>query len=266
MRENTVKRALERGGAAFGTMIFEFNSTGIARAAAAARAEFCIFDMEHSGWSTETIRMLVSTARGSDLIPLVRVPATQYHLISRPLDVGAMGIMMPMVETEEQARTLVRSAKYTPLGGRGAGFGLAHDDYRGGAPREKMERANANTLLIAQIETVQGLENCERIAAVEGIDILWIGHFDLTNSMGIPGQFTHPDYLAAVKRVVAACNQRGKAAGFMCADVEGGRAMLEQGFRILAYWGDVWIFQDGLRRGIEGLRAAASGQGTAATP
>src|SRR5947209_4815100 len=101
MRTNQVKRTLQRGGIAIGTMVFEFRTPGIARIAAAAGAEFVIFDMEHTGWSDETIGMLVATARGSDLVPMARVPATQYHLLSRPLDVGAMGLMLPMVESEE---------------------------------------------------------------------------------------------------------------------------------------------------------------------
>jgi 2-dehydro-3-deoxyglucarate aldolase/4-hydroxy-2-oxoheptanedioate aldolase len=255
MRANAVKRRLSEGGVALGTMVFEFNSTGIAHAAAAAGAEFVIFDMEHSGWSTDTVRMLFATANGAGLVPMVRVPATQYHLIARPLDTGAMGIMVPNVETEEQARTVVRSAKYPPLGARGAGFGLAHDDYQGADPLATMQRANAELLLIAQIESVRGVENVEHIAAVDGIDVLWIGHFDLTNSMGIPTQFTHPDYLRAVERVIAACRQHGKAAGFMAADVEGARQALARGFRILAYWGDVWIYQEGLRRGLDAIRA-----------
>jgi 2-dehydro-3-deoxyglucarate aldolase/4-hydroxy-2-oxoheptanedioate aldolase len=261
VKDNAVKRALASGGVALGSMVFEFSSTGIARAAAAAGAEFLIFDMEHTGWSTDTIRMLVSTARGADLVPIVRVPATQYHLIARPLDVGAMGIMVPNVETEEQARLIVRSARYTPEGARGAGFTLAHDDYRPGDVFAKMRRANENVLLIAQIESVTGLENLDRIAAVPGLDVLWIGHFDLTNSMGIPAQFTHPDYLAAVDRVIAACTRNGKAAGFMVADVEGARAALRQGFRALAYWGDVWLYQSALRQGLDAVRAIVAESG-----
>ena len=255
MRENAVKRTLAQAGVALGTMVFEFDSTGIARAAAAAGAEFVIFDTEHTGWSTDTVRTLVATARGAELVPMVRVPATQYHLIARPLDVGAMGIMVPNVETVEQARTIVRSARYPPAGARGAGFGLAHDDYRGGDALATMRRANEELLLIAQIESVRGLESVEQIAALDGIDVLWIGHFDLTNSMGIPTQFTHPDYLRAVERVVAACVRYGKAAGIMAADVEAAKQALAQGFRILAYWGDVWIYQEGLRRGLDGIRA-----------
>src|SRR5690348_17458426 len=101
-------------------MVFEFRTPGIGRIAAAAGAEFAIFDLEHTGWSDETIGMLIATSRAADLVPMVRVPATQYHLLSRPLDLGAMGLMVPMVETAEQARSIVQFAKYPPMGRRGA--------------------------------------------------------------------------------------------------------------------------------------------------
>lgn len=112
MRANTVKRTLKQGGVSIGTMFFEFNTTGIARIAANAGADFALFDTEHTGWDADTLRMLMATARAADIVPMVRVPATQYHLIARPLDLGAMGIMIPMVESQEQARLFVRSAKY----------------------------------------------------------------------------------------------------------------------------------------------------------
>ena len=256
MRENGVKRTLAAGGVALGTMVFEFDTTGVARIAAAAGAEFVVFDMEHSGWSIETTRTLMATSRAADIVPLVRVPAIQYHLMSGPLDMGAMGLMVPMVEGEEQARLIVRSAKYPPEGARGAAFGVAHDDYTAGDVAEKMLRINRELLLIAQIETVPGLERVDRIAAVEGIDVLWIGHFDLTASMGIPGQFTHPDYLRALERIVDAAERHGKAAGFMAPGPDDGRALLAQGFRCLAYWGDLWIYGQALKQGLDALRSA----------
>lgn len=255
MRDNAVKRALRGGGVAFGTFVFEFATTGIARLAAGAGAEFVVFDLEHTGWSLETLRLLVATVPNA-LVPVVRVPATEYHFIARALDVGAMGVMVPMVETAEQARRIVQAAKYPPGGRRGAAFGVAHDDYAGGDIHATMASANAEGLLIAQIETAEGLRNVEEIAAVEGIDVLWVGHFDLTNSMGIPARFDHPDFLRALRDVVAAAEARGKAAGMLCADVAGGRALREQGFRALAYGGDLWLYQQALRQGLQGLKAA----------
>ncbi len=255
MRVNTVKRALADGGVAIGTMVFEFSTPGIGRIAAQAGAEFVVYDMEHTGWSIETIRMVMATTRAADTVPLVRVPATAFHLISRPLDVGAMGLMVPMVESEEQARTIVRSAKYPPEGARGAAFAIAHDDYEGGDIVAKMRSANDEQLLIAQIETVAGVEQADRIAEVDGIDVLWIGHFDLTASLSIPGQFDHPDYLRSVDQVLEACHRNGKSPGIMAADVETSRSMLRQGFRALAYSGDLWIYGQALKHGIDAVRA-----------
>src|SRR5690349_18293617 len=110
MRTNTVKEKLARGECAYGTMVFEFNTTGIGRIVGEAGAEFVVYDMEHTGWSIETIRMLIATTQASDVLPMVGVPVGQEHLLSRPLDVGAMGLVIPMVENEAQARTIVRSA------------------------------------------------------------------------------------------------------------------------------------------------------------
>lgn len=258
MRVNRVKQTLRDGGTSLGTMVFEFNSTGVGRIIAEAGAEFVIYDMEHTGWSIETIRTLIATSRAADLVPMVRVPATQYHLLSRPLDVGAMGLMVPMVETAEQAQLIVASAKYFPDGARGAAFTVAHDDYQGGDVAAKMASANQEQLLIAQIETSRGVEQAEAIAATPGIDVLWIGHFDLTTSLGIPAQFTHPDYLRAVERVLDACCNQGKVPGMMASSVENARALRDQGFRILAYWGDLWIFGEALKQSLAAVRAPAS--------
>jgi 2-dehydro-3-deoxyglucarate aldolase/4-hydroxy-2-oxoheptanedioate aldolase len=254
MRENRVKRTLAEGGTSLGTMVFEFDTPGIGRIAAEAGAEFVVYDMEHTGWTTETIRRLMATTRASEIVPMVRVPATQYHFIAQVLDAGALGVMVPMVETAEQAEDIVRFAKYPPVGRRGAAFTVAHDDYTGGDVTAKIESANREVLLLPQIETVLGLENVDAIAAIEGIDVLWIGHFDLTASMGIPAQFDHPDFHAAVDKVVEACRRHGKVAGIMAGDVQTGRTWLERGFRALAYWGDLWIYCAALRQGLAALR------------
>jgi 2-keto-3-deoxy-L-rhamnonate aldolase RhmA len=258
MRQNSLKRRLRAGEVCVGTIIFEFNTSGIARIASAAGADFLFYDQEHTGWTTDVLRMLFATARAVDTVPLVRVPATQYHLISQALDLGAMGIIAPMVDTVEQAQALVQSAKYPPLGRRGAAFGVSHDDYVGGDVLAKMTSANEETMLVTLIETVTGLENVEKIAAVPGIDVVWLGHFDLTASMGIPAQFTNPRYIAAVERIAAAAAASRKPAGFMASSVEEATFMLKKGYRCVAYWGDLWIYGQALKSGIDGTRKAAA--------
>ena len=127
--------------------------------------------------------------------------------------------------------------------------------YSSGDIVAKIDTANRHTLVIAQIETVAGVRNVNEIAQLDGIDVLWIGHFDLSNSLGIPGQFTHPQFQDAVGQVLAACRQHGKAPGFMAGDVPGGTALLDQGFRMIAYGGDLWLYQAALRDGVAALQA-----------
>lgn len=259
MRENNVKRKLKNGETAIGTMVFEFNTTGIGRIAREAGAEFAIFDMEHTGWHTETIRMLMATSSAHGLVPIVRVPTTEYDFFARVLDMGAMGVMIPMVGTEEEAQFIAQSTKYPPTGKRGAAFSIAHDDYQGGDIIAKMKSANEEALIIAQIETAEGLENVDKIAAVEGIDVLWIGQFDLTNALGIPGEFDHPKFEDAIQRVSAAAEKHNKFAGFMALNLDDARRMHASGFRCIAYGGDLWVYQQALKQGIDEVRTIVGG-------
>ena len=255
MRTNPVKRTLREGGVAVGTMMFEFATTGIGRIAAEAGSQFAVFDMEHSAWSMETIRMLMATSRAADLVPMVRVPALQYHFIARVLDAGAMGVVVPMVADASQARTIVESSKYPPSGRRGLAFGIAHDDYRIGDLAEGMRRANDEVMILAQIETPGAVEQADAIAAVEGIDALWIGQYDLTASMGIPGRFDETPFRQATDRVVEACRRHGKIAVLGSGNPETLRRGPEAGYRMLVYLADIWIYQQALRQGLETARS-----------
>ena len=233
---------------------FEFFTPGLMAVLTEARAEFVLLDTEHSGVGIETIKMQIAASRGLGIVPMVRVPGCHYHLIAPVLDAGAMGIMVPMVETAAQAKQIASWCRYRPDEVRGVAFGMPHD-YRGGDVVRKLREANERTLVIALIETAAGIANAEAIMAVDGIDIGWLGHFDLTNSMGIPGQFDHPDFLAAVDRLVAACRVHGKPAGVLAGSVEAAEAWRARGFRVFAYGTDISLLQESLRGGLARLRA-----------
>jgi 2-dehydro-3-deoxyglucarate aldolase/4-hydroxy-2-oxoheptanedioate aldolase len=158
------------------------------------------------------------------------------------------------VESVAQAELLVAATRYPPAGIRGAAFGVAHDDYEGGSVAAKIAAANQRVLVIALIETAAGVANVDAIAAVPGIDVLWLGHFDLTNSLGIPGQFEHPAYLDSVCRILDAAARHGNAVGVMAADDDWARRYLGMGFRAIAYGLDHQIFQASLARGISFMR------------
>lgn len=255
MRENNVRAKVMKGGVSFGQMAFEFFTPGLSRIMANAGAEFVILDTEHSGVGIETVKSQVAYARGTGVAPMARVPGTHYHLIAPMLDAGVHGIMVPMVETAEQAARIAAWCRYRPQGVRGLAFGMPHDDYRGGDHVSAMKEENERTLVIALVETAAGIENVEAIMATPGIDVGWLGHYDLTNALGIDGQFDHPRYKAAVKKLVKACARYGKPAGFLCGDVKTGRRYLDWGFRMLCYGTDTAVFQNALKAGIDGLKA-----------
>ena len=257
MRDNPVKQALQAGRHVFGAMVFEFFSPGLPQLCRNAGAEFILYDMEHTGLSFETLKVQCALCRGLNLVPMARVPRGEYHFLARALDVGALGVMVPMVGTREEAERIVACTRYPPHGRRGAAFGFAHDDYEGGEVAAKISALHERTLVIAQIETSEGLANVEAIAAVPGVDALWIGHFDLTNFLGIPGEFKHPKYLAAVDRVLSACAGSGKTPAFLATDETWARDYAAKGFRLMAYGIDQSLYQEALRHGLDILRGAA---------
>jgi 2-dehydro-3-deoxyglucarate aldolase/4-hydroxy-2-oxoheptanedioate aldolase len=241
-----VKRRLAAGESVLGSMVFEFFTPGIARICANAGAEFVMYCMEHTGAGFETLKPQFALCRALGVAPLVRVPATEYHFVARALDVGALGVMVPLVDSREQAERIVSFTRYPPQGRRGAAFGFAHDGYESGDVVAKMQAIHERTLVICMIETRAGLENVEAIAAVEGVDVLWLGHFDLTNFLGIPGEFSHPQYRDAVKRIAAAAKKHGKAAGYMAASEALGREYLAHGYRMIATGTDQALLQDSI--------------------
>jgi len=253
MRVNTVKQRLQAGEVVVGTMVFEFSTTGIGRLVAAAGAEYVIYDMEHTGWGSDTTRTLLATTPES-VAGIVRVPTNLPYLVNQQLDLGAVGVMVPMVETAEMAQTLSASAHYPPDGRRGAAFGIAHDDYVGGDIPNKVASANENVLTIAQIETSGGVENAEAIAAVDGIDVLFLGHFDLSNFLGIPGSFDDERFTESVDRIVMAANEHGKALACLALTVDEAKKWIDRGFRMITFGGDLWVYQRALAEGIRAIK------------
>ena len=253
MRDNPVRRRLDAGEVVLGTMVTEFATPAVARLTAAAGAEFTLFDLEHTGYGIDRMRTVLAAARASDTVPFLRVPDAAYDLIARGLDLGALGVMVPAVESADEARLVAASARFPPIGRRGFGL-LMRDEWEPGGVPATIEKANAETLVLAQIETALGLDAVEEIAAVQGIDILWIGHFDLTASLGIPGDFESTRYSDAVDRVLAAGAAAGKPVGMVCGSPEEGAALVERGFRILAYSLDIVLYQDAVEAGLDALR------------
>jgi 2-dehydro-3-deoxyglucarate aldolase/4-hydroxy-2-oxoheptanedioate aldolase len=254
MRTNPVKQKLAAGGTALGTMVFEFSSPGLPALLSAAGAEFALYDMEHSGFTMADMRRQFSYCRGIGLVPIVRPPSKTYAAVSQLLDIGAMGLMFQMVESREEAEELVRWTRYPPRGIRGAMFGGAHDDYNTSNVADTMRAADERTFILAMIETRKGAENMEEILAVKDIDGGHLGQFDLSLSLGIPGQFERPEIQSTIDRLTDTCQRLGKTAACMAPTIETAKDWQQRGFRMISYSADSALLQQSLRSGIQALR------------
>ena len=251
MKNNKTKAKLKNGEIAVGHFILEFDTPGIGQMAANSGCDFLIFDMEHSSLTQEAIRRAILSAKAADVTAVVRVPYAEYFLMSRALDAGAEGLMIPRVESRDQVLKIIDSTKYPPEGNRGAAFGIAHDDYSVVDIGESAKSANEETLIIVQTETAKGVENVEEIISVEGIDVAFIGQCDLSISLGIPGQYDHPDFLKALDKVRNACEKYGVAPGYLPLNVPEAKEMVDKGMRCLAYSADVFLFQIALTNDVQ---------------
>lgn len=210
----SIKEKLLSGQKVYGSMVRLQRNPAISFFARNAGLDFLLYDCEHGHYNFETLHDIFATGNAMGFDSFVRVAELSKDWISRTLDSGATGIMVPMTETPEQAKEIVRWAKFAPIGDRGYGSGLAHSNYQsGGKHVDVMAAQNARVVVIAQIETALGVDNAEAIAATEGIDVLLIGPNDLSISLGIPGDLMNPIELDAIAKVAAACKKHGKSFG-----------------------------------------------------
>ena len=244
----------------FGHFVVEFATPGIGHILKSAGCDFVLLDLEHSGFGFETVKSGLRYFEAADLPAIVRVPSKEYHHIARAADMGAEGVMLPMVGTPEEARHILNCMKYTPEGGRGVALQVAHDRYRPGPVTVKFEAANKRTTLFCQIETAEGVKNAVAIAAIPGVDCLWVGHFDLSVSLGVPGDFGSKTFTDAIARVVAAAKKHKKALGRLVPDVATGVALNKQGFDFICYSGDIWVLHNALAEAITALRKGTAGK------
>jgi len=241
-----------------GHFIVEFATPGIGQILKAAGCDFALFDTEHSGFGFETMKSALRYMQAADLPTIVRVPSKEYHHIARAADMGAEGVMLPMVNNAAEAQGILDCLKYVPEGRRGVALQIAHDRYLPGAVLDKLAAANRRTVLFAQIETRDGVENADAIAALPGVDCLWVGHFDLSASLGIPGQFDHKDFTDAIASVTQAARRHGKALGRLVPTVADGVALYRAGFDFICYSGDVWALYGAVRAGVAEIRELAA--------
>ncbi|MBM3644428.1 MAG: aldolase [Alphaproteobacteria bacterium] len=210
---NRAKERLQKGELAIGIGTRLVRNVDIVKVMKAAGYDWLFIDCEHGSMSVETACEISVAAQDSGIAPIVRVPAGELTLATRCLDGGALGIVVPHVDTEAQAREIADRLRYPPRGHRSVGGGQAQLDYAPMPLGELTAAIDGNTLVVVMIETPEAVANADAIAAVPGIDILLIGANDLSMELGIPGDTKHPKIQAAADAVVAACRKHGKWPG-----------------------------------------------------
>jgi 4-hydroxy-2-oxoheptanedioate aldolase len=217
--------------------------------------DWLLVDLEHgSGSEADLADQFRAIEAGGDATPVVRPQSGERIRIGRSLDLGARGVMVPRLESADQAREAVSALRYPPDGIRGVavrvrGAGL------GAVGHADVKRLNERVVGIIQIESVGALAEADAIAAIDGVDVLFIGPADLSHSLGIPGQFQHPDYLGALDRVVAACRAHGKAAGILIYDPSAVAGHVEIGISFIGIGSDAAFVVDGAKRALAAARA-----------
>ncbi len=252
-----IKQRLRNGELVLGTFVSEVRNPNIAHLLARAGFDFFVLDNEHGSFSDETVSDLIAGVRGAGIEVVVRICEIRREAILKPLDAGAAGLLVPQVNTAEEAAEVVRHAKYPPQGQRGAALRRPHSRYGRVDAAAYLQQANEDTLIVVQAESRQAIANVDAIAAVEGVDGVFAGPFDLSVDLGIPGQIDHPDEIAAIDAMIAACRRHEKAAGTLMFDAAALRPWIAKGMRFVAYSSDVTLLADAATKAVAELKASA---------
>jgi 2-dehydro-3-deoxyglucarate aldolase/4-hydroxy-2-oxoheptanedioate aldolase len=257
---NPVRSALEEGRTVLGTFVMEFATGGFGSIAAQSGADFVFLDQQHTGWSLGELSAAVWGCHAAGVPLGIRVPAAEPWLIGAALDTGATLIMVPSVSSAAEAARIVEAVRYPPYGRRALTTDFASDrfDPPGDLPSE-LRRRDADTVVVAQIEDREGLENAAEIAAVDGVDVLWVGDGDLSTSLGIPGRLADPGFLAALDTVASAATRAGKSAGITTADPAFAADAWGRGFDVICCGNDIKLMSRALAGGIASFRDAIAG-------
>ena len=256
--KNALREKILRGERTLGTF-FELGSATAAECLGLAGLDYMIIDTEHGPFAPERALDFVRAAKLYNITPLARVQEISRSAILKLLDVGAMGLVVPCVNSVEEAEKIVEYGKYMPLGKRGvantAGSGFWYEDYaRQGMPHY-FEVSNRETMLLPQCETMGCLENIEKIVAIDGVDGIYVGPFDLSCAMGIPGEFSRPEFKDALRHVQAVCRAAKKPSFIYAANEDSVKSGFEMGYDSVTYGMDATMLVNAFKAAKERLIA-----------
>ena len=252
-----LKQRLQRGETVIGPFVIVPSCT-LVETLGYAGMDFCILDSEHGPLTMETCADLVISAQGVNVAPIIRVGANDERLILRALDIGPEGVQVPQINVRTDGERVVRSAKYAPIGERGLSvFTRAGHYFREGGGvggRSHADRQNDETMVVVHIEGRDGLKNLDDIMEVEGIDVFFLGPYDISQSLGLPGQVRAPRVEQAIKAATERAHRRGRAVGSYARDTEMGKWLLGLGVQYLSINVDATIFMQSCERIVTELR------------
>ena len=251
--KNRLRQTLRGGGTAFGSWL-QFGHPGVAEVMVQAGFEWLGIDLEHSVIGLEAAFSLIQLIELSGCVPLVRLSANDPVQAKRVMDAGAHGVIVPAVQTADDARRAVASVKYPPAGFRGVGLGRAHG--YGARFADYVRELEECAVVIVMIEHREGVARVDEILAVPGVDGVFIGPYDLSASYGIPGQFEHPTMHEAMARILGAAKTAGVAPGIHVVHppISLVQDRVREGFRFIAYGGDMLFLLPAARAAAEQLR------------
>ncbi|HEX7967946.1 MAG TPA: aldolase/citrate lyase family protein [Stellaceae bacterium] len=252
---NPARERLVKGELSLGIGLRQARTVDTAAIMATCGYDWLFIDLEHGTMPLDTAVQISCAALTAGITPLVRVPSGQYALATRALDGGALGIVMPHVDTADEAKAVVDHLKYAPLGHRSVAGGQAFLGFRPVPLAEATRTINDESLVVVMLETPQAIANAEAIAAVPGVDVLLIGTNDLAMEMGLPGQFGHAEVARAYERVIAACRRHGKWPGMGGVYVEDLQAKyIGLGMRMILSGNDLSLMMAGATQRTKFLR------------
>lgn len=240
-KPNNLKKMLKEGKSCIGTWSV-IPSAPAANIMGAAGFDFVIIDMEHGPASFETAEDMVRALEGERCAPLVRVPFNESSAILRALEIGAHGIVVPQIETAEQAVSVIQAAKYAPVGNRGASVFTRSSGYYAAGQGGRAERENEQTMVVLLVEGPIGIKNLEEIIGVREIDVIYIGTYDLSHALGIPDEVDSPQVIKEVERCTKKIRAKGVAAGVLAQNEKDIEQCLKIGVQFIPYLADCGIF------------------------
>jgi len=238
-----LKERIQNGDSMLGPFMY-LCQPAIMEIAGLAGFDFAIIDTEHGEISSDRAVDMVRAAKLSGISPVVRVYCNQPELIAKALDIGAEGVQIPQVCTKEGAVAAVSAAKFSPLGARGSNPYVRAAKYSAMNKLTYFKNANDAITVIIQVEGKEGVDNLTEILSVPGIDVLFIGPYDLSASLGVPGQVDHPLLLDEMKKIMALAKQAGVALGIFVDDVQSAVKWKNAGIQYISFSGDVGLLYE----------------------